>query len=91
MGIIPLSAVVKYDWYDQNSKVSGDEIGFLNNTSKGDLSFNTLGFGLIWKINKDLRATAYYEILKNELSQNLSGYDVDKKDNLFTLRLQYKF
>lgn len=91
MGIIPLSAVVKYDWYDQNSKVSGDEIGSLNNTSKGDLSFNTLGFGLIWKINKDLRATAYYEILKNELSQNLSGYDVDKKDNLFTLRLQYKF
>ena len=91
MGVVPLSAVVKYDWYDQNSKVSGDDIGSLNNTSKGDVSFNTLGFGLIWKINRVLRATAYYEILNNEISENLKGYKEDKKDNLFTLRLQYKF
>lgn len=87
---IPFSAVVKYDWYDPNSEISKDDIG-LNQTGKAEISYQTIGFGLLWKINNNLKATAYYDMVKNETSRNLSGYDTDKKDNMFTLRLQYKF
>ena len=89
-GPVPLSAVVKYDWYDPNIKISKDEIG-LNGTGKGDISYQTIGCGLIWKINNELRATAYYEVIQNEKSKNLKGYEEDIKDDVFTFRLQYKF
>jgi phosphate-selective porin len=89
-GKLPLSAVVKYEWYDPNNKVSKDEIGLFG-TGIGDVSYNTLGFGLIWKVNPDIRATVYYEMAKNEISQNLSNFENDIENNIFTLRLQYKF
>jgi len=90
LGFSDLAAVLKYDWYNPNTKVSGDEIG-LNNTGKGDISYNTLGLGMLWSASKSIRLQAYYEIVSNEKSQNLEGYDSDRKDNAFTLRLQYKF
>ena len=46
---------------------------------------------------------AYYDIVKNETTENLKdtkdaagvitkyGYEGDRKDNVFTLRLQYRF
>lgn len=89
-GKIPLSTVIKYDWYDPNTKISKDDIG-LNQTGKGDIAYQTIGFGLLWKINDVLRMTAYYDLVKNETSGNLTGFEKDIKDNTFTLRLQYKF
>jgi len=90
LGKLPLSAVLKYDWYNPNTKVSGNEIG-QNGTSKADLSKNTIGFGILWHATKVIRLQAYYEINTNETSQNISDYNKDSKDNVFTLRLQYKF
>lgn len=89
-GKIPLSTVIKYDWYDPNTKISKDDIG-LNQTGKGDIAYQTIGFGLLWKINDVLRMTAYYDLVKNETSVNLTGYEKNIKDDVFTLRLQYKF
>ncbi|MDR0798825.1 MAG: hypothetical protein LBN18_03585 [Dysgonamonadaceae bacterium] len=91
LGELPFSAVLKYDWYDPNTKVSGDETGKKDGTSKTDLAVNTFGFGALWKINQSLRLQAYYEINSNEKSANVAGMDKDLKDNVFTLRLQYKF
>lgn len=90
LGRLPLAAVLKYDWYDPNTQASGNELG-LNNTAKGDVAQNTFGFGMLWNATKDIRLTAYYEINKNETSENLTGYTADRKDNAFTLRMQYKF
>jgi phosphate-selective porin len=90
IGKTPFSAVLKYDWYDPNTQVSGNEIG-LNNTGNGDLSVNTFGFGLLWRANNNVRLQAYYEINKNETTSNLVAYNDNLKDNVFTLRLQYKF
>lgn len=84
------AAVFKYDWYNPNTAVSGNDIG-LNNTGKGDLAYQTFGSGLLWNIKKNLRLTAYYEIVNNEKSENLTSFEKDKKDNVFTLRMQYKF
>jgi phosphate-selective porin len=87
VGRLPFSAILKYDWYDPNSKVSGDEIGINGNA---DLSQNTWGFGALWRINNSFRLQAFYEINQREASTNLSGLN-DRKENVFTLRLQYKF
>lgn len=89
-GTLPVSAVVKYDWYDPNVKTSKNEIG-VNGTGKGDVAYNTLGVGLLWRASNSIRLQAYYEFVNNETSKNLSEYSKDLKDNVFTLRLQYKF
>ncbi|NDV45887.1 hypothetical protein D0T49_02330 [Paludibacter sp. 221] len=90
LGKLPLAAVLKYDWYDPNTKIFGNEIG-QSNTAKGDIAQNTFGFGMLWNANANIRLTAYYEINKNEKTEVLSGYEKDRKDDVFTLRMQYKF
>lgn len=85
-----LSFVAKYDYYDPNTKVSGDEIG-LNGTDKGDIAYQTFGAGLNFNIYEGLMLTAYYDWTMNEKTPNLAGFESDKKDNIFTLRVQYKF
>jgi phosphate-selective porin len=92
LGALPLSAVLKYDFYDPNTKVSGDEIGNDGtSTTKTDLTYSTFGFGALWKISNALRLQAFYEVNSNETSAEIDGYKADRKDNVFTLRLQYKF
>lgn len=86
----PLSVLVKYDWYDPNTKVSGNSIGS-NNTGAADIKRSALGFGAAWHIMKNLKLVAYYDLVRNETSANLDGMGSDLKDNMFTLRLQYKF
>ena len=90
LGNLPLCAVLKYDWYDPNTKLSESGIG-LNNTAKGDIAYNNFGFGMLWNINTSVRLQAWYDISKNEKAENLAGYKGDRKDNVFTLRMQYKF
>ena len=89
-GNLPFSAILKYDSYDPNVKVAGNEVGE-NGTDKGDVAFNTLGAGLLWRVNNNVRVQAYYDFVKNETSVNLADYNQDVKDNLFTLHVQYKF
>ncbi len=90
LGRSPLSAVVKYDRYDPNTKVSGDEVG-QNGTTAVDLAHNCLGFGLLWRASASIRMQAYYELNRNEKTANLPDFTSDIKNDVFTLRLQYKF
>lgn len=91
-GRLPLSAVLKYDVYNPNTGVSGNDAGVKGSgTGKADLAQNTFGFGMLWRATNALRLQAYYEINSNERSQNVKGYEEERKDNVFTLRLQYKF
>lgn len=86
-----LRAVVKYDWYDPNTDVEKDEIGVTSSGSnKTDLKYSTLGLGLNYQY-KNITLIAFYEFITNETSANLSGFDKDIKDNVFTLRSQFKF
>ena len=96
LGQTPFSLVAKYDSYDPNTDVDGDNVGKTDKqgskaTNKTDLSQSTFGAGLIWRAMSNVRLTAYYEVNSNETSKNVAGYDKDRKDNLFTLRMQYKF
>ena len=88
----PFSAVLKYDVYDPNTKVAGNEVGVENSfTSKTDLAQSTMAVGGLWRINKNLRVQAYYEFKSNEKSEHVEGYTAERLEDMFTLRLQYKF
>jgi hypothetical protein len=92
----PFSAVVKYDFYDPNTDVKGDDIGqsvagTAKATNATDLRYDTWGIGAIYNIDSNVKITAYYDLVKNEASKNLSGYTQDLTDNVLTLRVQVKF
>lgn len=86
----PFSLVAKYDVYDPNTKVSGNALG-TGETGVTDAMRTAFGFGATWHIMKGLKLTAYYDIVRNETSTALDGFASDLKDDMFTLRLQYKF
>ena len=87
--------MVKYDWYDPNTDVKGDEIGKAISggkpTTDGDIKYTTIGLGLAYRWDANLKITAYYDMVENETSANLGGYTNDLLDNVFTLRAQVKF
>ncbi len=97
----PFQAVVKYDVYDPNTKVSGDQIGAVPAsgvaTGSADIKYATLGFGLNYRFNSNVKIMAYYDRVRNETTSNirkastLTDLSSDRKDNVFTLRIQYKF
>jgi len=102
LGQTPLSVIVKYDWYNPNTGISGDDIGAGSRTNANDITKNNIAFGLYWRINPALRLTAYYDIVNNETTNQLKateengkitayGWDEKRKADVFTLRLQYKF
>ena len=98
LGRSPFTIVVKYDWYNKNKDLSGNDI-----QNSNELTMSNIGFGMYWRINPALRLTAYYDVVKNETTNQLTdtkdengkitayGWDKDRKDNVFTLRLQYRF
>ena len=86
--------VVKYDWYDPNTKVSGDVIGKSGSKlSATDIKYTTWGFGYNYKFDNNIKITLYYDMVTNEKSKNLAtkGLWKDIPDNVVTVRFQYKF
>ncbi|MFH1196433.1 MAG: porin, partial [bacterium] len=85
--------VVKYDVYDPNKDVSGDEIGQSSGAklTAGDLKYSTLALGLVHYWSENVKFVLYYDMVQNEKSANLSAYKEDLKDNVVTFRVQYKF
>lgn len=63
----------------------------MNGTNRADIKYSTVGFGAIWHAYKNVELQAYYEIIKNETSTNLLGFENDLKDNTFTLTLQFRY
>ena len=81
--------VVKYDWYDPNTKAKGTEIG--SNMTAADIRYATLGLGYILNYDQNWKFMLYKDFVKNE-STSLAGYTKDvKKDNVLTARIQYTF
>ncbi len=86
----PVGIVAKYDRYDPNTKISGNDVG-RGGKSAADLWQSTLGVGALWNVNPDIRLTAYYEFNTNEKAPHLPNFSEDINNDVFTLRLQYKF
>jgi len=83
--------LLKYDWYDPNTKVKKEDIGKTGtNLTAADIKYSTLGLGYLYYFSDNIKLLLYYSIVKNE-STLLAGYTSDSKDNIFTFRLQFKF
>lgn len=83
---------VKYEWYDPNSKVGANDIGKVGSAlGAADIKFTALGVGYNFYITENFKFLAYYNMVSNEISKNLSGYTRDLKDNILTLRVQARF
>lgn len=94
----PFQFVVKYDVYDPNTDISGNEIGQAGtHTGEGDIKYSTLGVGLHYYFDTHTRISAYYDMVTNETTNQIAAGSTlkdlsnDRNDNVFTLRLQYKF
>jgi hypothetical protein len=81
--------IAKYDWYDPNTKAKGKEIGATNLTP-ADIKYSTLGFGLTRYFTGNFKVLAYYAMVRNE-DTSLAGYTSDINDDVFTLRMQFRF
>lgn len=79
--------VFKYDWYDPNTEIEGNELNTdyifdvtdsIPNTfiSPADVKYATLGFGWIWTIQPNVKLTVYYEHVKNEITE-IDKYEGD--------------
>ena len=83
--------VLKYDWYDPNSSVSGKEIGVSgSNLTAANIKYNTLGLGYVWYITENVKLVIYYAMAMNEHTQ-LKGYTSDVSDDVMTFRMQFRF
>lgn len=68
------SIVLKYDWYDPNTKVAGTKIGIAaSKAGKADIAYSTLGLGYMYRMNNNIRLTAYYDLVTNEKT-SVKGY-----------------
>ena len=82
--------VIKYDWYDPNSKVSGDEIGKTGSAlNLADIKFSTFTVGYNYYIDNNVKLMIFYDKVNNEKT-SLPGYISDVTDDIFTCRLQFR-
>ncbi|MFN7280067.1 MAG: porin, partial [bacterium] len=82
---------VKYDNYDPNTKVTASSWGGANSDLSGaDIRFATLGAGFIRQVTDNMKVVGWYEWVRNEKT-SMVGFTEDLKDNVLTLRVQYRF
>lgn len=99
-----LQTVVRYDVYDPNTSVEGDEIGDKNanakagnGTSASDLAYDTWYFGLNVFLNGNTKFTLGYDLVRNETSKHLvdaapaKNFSEEINDDILTLRGQFAF
>jgi hypothetical protein len=82
--------LVKYDWYDPNTKVKKNEISSAGGFSNADVKYNSIGFGYLFYLTPNVKWVLYYARVFNERTQ-LPGFTGDVKDDVFTCRLQFRF
>jgi len=92
----PLEFVLKYDFYDPNTSVSGDAIGRVpagstRATNETDLRYDTFGAGVLWYYDANIRIMFYFDKVSNETSRNLVNFGSDRPDDVFTVRMQMRF
>ena len=89
--------LLKYDVLDPNTDVEGMDIGASgSNLTQADIKYTTLGLGWIYHWDANVKFVAYYDIVSNEnvngvAAGSLAPFRDDVKDNVLTLRMQYKF
>ena len=82
---------IKYDWYDPNRHVKGNEIGNgSSNINAANIRYSTLSLGYNYYMNDNIKLFLWYDRVTNE-STLLNNFNSDIKDDVFTCRLQFRF
>jgi hypothetical protein len=80
--------VAKYDFYDPNTKLSGD-------AAKSDVFYKTLTLAWQYYLNDNIRLSVNYEMPQNEKNATIKDVagtaNVQLKDNTLGIRVQAKF
>ena len=83
--------VLKYEWYDPNSKLSASDFGAGTTFKAAELKYTMLGVGYVLNWDENVKFMVYYNIVKNEITTGIPGYTKDLRDNVLTFRMQYRF
>lgn len=89
--------MLKYDVFDPNTDLAGNQIGAPGtNHTIGDIRFQTLGFGWIHHWDANVKFVIYYDLVRNEsinaaATGTLLPYTGDLRDDVLTIRMQYRF
>lgn len=99
--------VVRYDVYDPNTSVEGDDIGkptadgkkIANGTSKADLAYYTWYFGLNTFLNGNTKLSIGYNLVENETTSSkllwsavpVNNFTEEINDDEITVRLQFAY
>lgn len=83
---------LKYEWYDPNSKISSSDITAANvSFTKADVKYTALGIGYNYYIHENVKLMLYYNRVTNETTPGITGFASDLKDDVLTIRMQYRF
>lgn len=82
--------VAKYEWLDPNTEVSATDLNGLNGMKQGEIKYTALGLGYNLYLLENVKFMFHYNIVSNEAT-NITGYTNDLKDNILTVRMQYRF
>ncbi|MEY4351008.1 MAG: hypothetical protein RL078_1071 [Bacteroidota bacterium] len=82
---------LKYEWYDPNTKVSASNLNTSVGLTKAELKYTMLGVGYNYYFNDNCKLMVYYNFVRNETSSQISGFDADLKDDVLTVRMQFRF
>jgi hypothetical protein len=86
--------VGKFDLYDPNTDCSGNDV-----TNLTDLAYKTLGGGLVFHWDENVKFILYYDRVMNEKTTGMQlaaglpkdFYNSEVNDDILTFRIQYKF
>ncbi len=82
--------VLKYEWYDPNSKVKASDLNGTNGMGAGEIKYTMLGLGYNLYLTQNVKFMIHYNMVTNEVTK-IAGFTRDLKDNIFTARMQYRF
>lgn len=82
--------VFKYEWYDPNTKVSASDLNGTNGMKQGEIKYTCIGVGYNVAITEQVKFMLHYNMVHNEVTK-IKGYSYDLKDNILTIRMQYRF
>lgn len=82
--------VFKYEWYDPNTKVSASDLNGINGMKQGEIKYTCIGIGYNVAITEQVKFMLHYNMVTNEVTK-IKGYTYDLKDNILTVRMQYRF
>jgi hypothetical protein len=80
----------KYEWVDPNTRISSSDLNGKNGMKQGELKYTMIGIGYNLYLYENVKFMFHYNMVSNETAK-ISGYTADLKDNILTVRMQYRF